>query len=76
MKILTYVGKSEYCYANSIAMVLKGLGEDVEPGVIEVMTGMGVGLTWDESAGMLWFGSSSPDVGITRALTLLGVMKF
>lgn len=72
MEMLPYIGKSEYCYANSIAMVLKGLGEDMDPGMIEVMTGMGVGVTWDQSAGMLFFSCSSPDVGITRALTQLG----
>ncbi len=72
MRTLPYIGKSEYCYANSIAMLLRGLGESLEPGSIEVMTGMGVGAAWNGTTGMLLFDCSAPDVGITRALTQLG----
>lgn len=72
MNLPVYRGKSEYCYANSAAMLLASAGHQVSPATIEVLTGMGIGATWIEATDSLFFDLSSPDVGISRAFTALG----
>ncbi len=67
-----YIGKSEYCYSNSVAMMLATLGERIEPSTIEVLTGMGIGAFLEKGSGFLFFDCSTPDTGITRALHALG----
>lgn len=67
-----YIGKSEYCYANSAVMLLASVGHTIPPSIIEVLTGMGVGACWIESSDSLFFSLSTPDVGITRAFEVLG----
>jgi hypothetical protein len=67
-----YMGKSEYCYANSAAMLLTSAGYLVSPATIEVLTGMGIGATWIAATNFLFFDLSSPDVGISRAFKALG----
>lgn len=53
MNLPVYIGKSEYCYANSAAMLLASAGYTVPPGTIEVLTGMGVGAAWIEASDAL-----------------------
>ncbi|MCL5014595.1 MAG: hypothetical protein M1493_11550 [Firmicutes bacterium] len=72
MNLPVYIGKSEYCYANSAAMLLASAGYTVPPGTIEVLTGMGVGAAWIEASDALLFSLSTPDVGLTRAFEALG----
>ncbi len=72
MSLPIYIGKAEYCYANSVAMLLASAGHTVPPGTIEVFTGMGVGAAWIEASDALFFSLSTPDVGITRAFEALG----
>ncbi len=71
--IVKYIGKSEYCYANSTAMLLSSVGENVSPNLIEVLTGVGLG-AFLSGGGLLFFSplASPPDIGISKALHLLG----
>lgn len=71
---IPYTGKAEYCYANSTAMLLSLIGEEISPGRIEVLTGVGLGAFLDPTRGNLMFSgfSAAPDAGISRALRLLG----
>lgn len=66
-----YIGKIEYCYSNSAAMLLRSIGEKIDPSLIEVLTGMGIGAHMGKS-GDLFFDCSEPDIGSSRALTTLG----
>jgi len=52
--ISPYLGKIEYCYSNSTAMLLRSIGERIDPSLIEVMTGMGISEV-DEIAGVSSF---------------------
>jgi hypothetical protein len=64
-----------YCYANSAAMLLSSIGEEVSPHLIEALTGVGLGAIVHEEAPHLPFFSGRaglPDKGVTQALTLLG----
>jgi hypothetical protein len=64
-----------YCYANSAAMLLSSIGDQVSPHLIEALTGVGLGACIQEEAPHLPFFSSRaglPDKGVSRALTLLG----
>ena len=72
MNLPVYLGKSEYCYSHSAAMLLASAGYWVSPATIEVLTGMGIGATWVEATDFLFFDSSSPDVGISRAFKASG----
>ncbi|HEY1835196.1 MAG TPA: hypothetical protein VGG13_00010 [Candidatus Saccharimonadales bacterium] len=65
-----YIGKAEYCYSNSTAMLLRSIGESVDPALIEVLTGMGIGEHL--YSGQLLFDCTEPDIGISRTLTVLG----
>jgi hypothetical protein len=55
-------------------MLLATRGEEIAPGLVEVLTGTGLGATLEPGGTMLWFGNlvSAPDVGLSRALDLLG----
>ncbi len=70
--ITSYIGKSEYCYSNSTAMLLRSIGEQIDPSLIEVLTGMGIGAFLEKDTDLLFFDCSAPDLGISRALTTLG----
>ena len=72
--MLTYVGNGPYCYANSAAMLLESVGESVEPRLIEVLSGVGLGAFWlgDSQTLFLSGWSSPPDVGVSRSFELLG----
>ena len=72
--MLTYLGNSPYCYANSAAMLLKSVGESVEPRLVEVLTGVGLGAFWLAESQTLFLSgwASPPDLGVTRSFQLLG----
>lgn len=72
-----YIGNGAYCYANSTSMLLTSIGENIEPSLIEVLTGTSIGiavkldmkkrsLSFDHSPTLL------PDLGVTKALDILG----
>jgi hypothetical protein len=62
---------SWYCYANSTAMLLSSIGETVSPRLIEALTGVGLGASFNKP--LPFFGElQPPDTGITQALELLG----
>ncbi|MBU0976481.1 MAG: hypothetical protein ABIE03_03100 [Patescibacteria group bacterium] len=69
-----YVGNGLYCYANSMAMLLVGIGEDIKPALIEVLTGISLGVKLNKEDNLLRFNIHQllPDLGLTKALTLLG----
>ena len=71
--MLTYVGNGPYCYANSAAMLLKSAGESVEPRLIEVLSGVGLGAIWVAYSQTLFLSglASAPDVGLSRSFGLL-----
>lgn len=72
--MLSYVGNGPYCYANSAAMLLESAGESVEPRLVEVLSGVGLGAFWVADAQLLFLSglASAPDVGLSRSFGLLG----
>ncbi len=44
---ITFHDSYWYCYANSAAMLLSGIGEAVSPRLIEALTGVGLGASFD-----------------------------
>lgn len=68
-----YIGNGAYCYANSASMFIKGIGEEVAPSLLEVLTGVGLGLTL-YGGGTLFLHNNTvdPDTGISNALKALG----
>lgn len=71
---IKYIGKAEYCYANSTAMLLASIGENISPSKIEVLSGVGLGVFLDENSNSLFFSNlcAKPDEGVSRALAILG----
>src|SRR4051812_38669937 len=67
-----YVGNGHYCYANGTAMLLASVGEQIAPGLVEVLSGVGLGAGWNERMDLIFFDSTAPDVGVSRAIGLLG----
>ncbi|MFH0739689.1 MAG: hypothetical protein V1819_01065 [bacterium] len=72
-----YIGNGAYCYANSASMLLASIGENIEPSLIEVLTGTSIGIAveLDKEKKSLSFDHSPtllPDLGITKALDILG----
>lgn len=69
----SYVGNGAYCYANVTAMMLTFVGEDIAPSFIEPITGVGLSATIKKS-GFLFLNNQTlePDLGITKALDVLG----
>lgn len=65
-----YIGNGKYCYANATSMLLKSIGEYIPPEKIEVLTGMGLGAVFEGD--YLFLDSTFPDIGITKALDILG----
>ena len=72
--MISYVGNGPYCYANSAAMLLESAGESVEPRVIEVLSGVGLGAFWVADSQTLFLSglASAPDVGLSRSFGSLG----
>ena len=75
MSMLGYVGNGPYCYANSAAMLLDSVGETIEPRLLEVLSGVGLGAFWLAESQTLFVSgwASMPDVGVSRAFGLLGI---
>jgi hypothetical protein len=61
----------QYCYAHSTAMLLTTIGEQVPSELIEVLTGVGLGATLAQGKKLL-LSSNAPDLGISKALEILG----
>lgn len=70
--MVTYVGNGAYCYANTTSMLLAPIGEAVSPALVEVLSGVGLGASWLPPAKLAFFGAVAPDVGVSKALDLLG----
>lgn len=70
----TYIGNGHYCWANAAAMLLKSAEASIEPRVIEVLSGVGLGAFWLDGPRLLFLSgwASPPDIGVSRALELLG----
>ncbi len=70
---IPYIGSGAYCYSNSTAMLLTSIGETISPNLIEPLTGVGLGVTFEKN-GFLFFSHSNllPDLGICKALDALG----
>jgi len=73
-KLIPFRGNGPYCYSNTASMLLYTIGEQVSPQEMEAYTGVGLGAFWLPKEKLLFFSSFSnpPDLGITRALHLLG----
>lgn len=70
-----YIGSGNYCYANSMAMVLQSYGYSYDPGYLECLTAVANSAFWTDSKSPVIFFSSkfnSPDQGISLALRNLG----
>ncbi len=71
--MLAYIGNGPYCYANSASMLLESAGEHIEPRLIEVLSGVGLGASWiPESQTLFLSGWTVPDIGVSQSLKLLG----
>jgi hypothetical protein len=73
-KLIPFRGNGPYCYSNTASMLLSAIGEQVSPQEMEAYTSVGLGAFWLPKEKLLFFSSISnpPDLGITRALHLLG----
>ena len=74
VKLVPFRGNGPYCYSNAASMLLSTVGEQVSPQEMEAYTGVGLGAFWLPKEKLLFFSSISnpPDIGVTRALGLLG----
>jgi hypothetical protein len=70
---MEYHGSVPYCYANSVAMLLSAHGERVYPGLVEVLTGVGLGAV-QAPDGRTYLSTTPQQVpaGVDKALELLG----
>jgi hypothetical protein len=70
---MDYHGSVPYCYANSVAMLLSAHGERVYPGLVEVLTGVGLGAV-QAPDGRTYLSTTPQQVpaGVDKALELLG----
>jgi hypothetical protein len=70
---IEYHGNVAYCYGNSIAMLLSAGGEQTYPGLVEVLTGIGLGAVRVPD-GPTFFSTTPAHVpaGVDTALDLLG----
>lgn len=74
IRLIPFRGNGPYCYSNTASMLLSTIGEQVSPQDVEAFTGVGLGAFWLPDEKLLFFSgiSNPPDLGITRALRLLG----
>lgn len=74
MKNFTYLGNSAYCYSNSTAMLLASIGEQIEPSLIEVVGGVGIGAYAIPETNISFLSGYSglPDKAISKAMEVLG----
>lgn len=70
---MEYHGNVAYCYGNGIAMLLSANGEQIYPGLVEVLTGVGLGAVRVPD-GPTFFSTTPQEVpaGVDMALDLLG----
>jgi hypothetical protein len=70
---MEFHGSVPYCYANSVATLLSAQGEQVYPGLVEVLTGVGLGAV-ETPDGRTWLSTTPQNVpqGVDKALELLG----
>jgi hypothetical protein len=68
-----YIGNGAYCYANSASMLIKSVGEEISPSLLEVLSGVGIGVTMYRN-GSLFLNNNTvdPDTGISNAMKMLG----
>lgn len=73
-KSFPYIGNGAYCYANSTAMLLSAIGENISPSKIEVLSGVGLGAFIQKESNLIFFSNLTglPDAGISKALEILG----
>lgn len=69
---ISYIGNGAYCYANSAAMLLASIGEEIFSSIIEVLTGIGLSAFFMEKNNLLFFSFALPDEELSRALKILG----
>ncbi|WP_341675370.1 hypothetical protein [Niveibacterium sp. SC-1] len=69
-----YIGNGAYCYANSAAMLLAHHGYNISPGLLEVLSGVGLGAIYRRDPAEMFFSDPNglPDAGIGKALEILG----
>ncbi|WP_339217413.1 hypothetical protein [Paenibacillus sp. FSL W7-1332] len=68
-----YIGNGAYCYANSASMLMKSVGEDVHPSLLEVLSGVGLGVTmYGNGSLFLHNNTADPDVAISKAMEIAG----
>lgn len=53
-------------------MLLESIGETIDPSLIEILTGGGLGAVWNHQKNLLYFSQISPEKGISKALEILG----
>jgi hypothetical protein len=53
-------------------MLLASIGENISSSQIEVLTSVGLGAFWINDAKLIFFSNTPPDIGVSRALELLG----
>jgi hypothetical protein len=74
--MLPYIGSSDYCFSNSLHMSLLGSGAQAsslpETGFLECLTTMPFGYTYFKEAELFFFSGPNPDLGLTRAIEMLG----
>jgi hypothetical protein len=72
-RLVEYYGNVPYCYANSVSMVLSGRQMYISPGLIEVLTGVGLGAVRTDN-GLTFFSTTPANVpaGLDAALEILG----
>ncbi|RCV48219.1 BtrH N-terminal domain-containing protein [Marinitenerispora sediminis] len=66
-----YRGRRDYCYADSVSMLLAGHGHHVPSERVELLSGIGLGAMLFPD-GVLVLSQVSPDTGIDQALDRLG----
>lgn len=72
-KFIPYFGNGAYCYANTTAMLLTSIKENISPSIIEVLSGVGLGAHLISKVNLLFFNFELPDTGIDNALKILGI---
>lgn len=74
MHNITYIGKAEYCYSNSAAMLLNSIDEQISPSKIEVPAGIGLSSFLTKEGDLLFISplAVAPDVGLSTSLHILG----
>jgi hypothetical protein len=70
--LFTYTGNGAYCYANSASMLLDVIGERIPAETIEVLSGVGLGALWFKEDNMIFFSNGIPNIGVSKALDILG----